>query len=482
MSHLLNDQAVPPSAKQPLPRSSSGGSHLTAAPQAVDHLAAPGAGPVGGGSRKRYVLCGLSARAIAHFVEPLMGLVSKGSDFRHCAQLTAVLDIDAARVEAFNRRHRVGLRYYPADAFSRMIEEERPDIVLIAGPDDTHFPHIIAALEAGCDVIVEKPMVMTSEQARQIMEKERQTGQHVTVTFNSRYRPLQCAIKRLLLGGTLGKVVQVDFSYLVDTCHGSGYFLRWNRELARSGGLNVHKSCHHFDLLNWWLEDHPVSAFALGRRAFYGPHSPHRPLSEDGLPLPLKEERERCPYFQRHYAANHSPETPRISARDGSTSLQETAQYPDEQPIYLYDEAIDVEDTYSALLSYEKGAIVNYSINFSAPWEGFQLGINLTHGRIETQSIKRRTPVASGAPPPSDQIRVLPLFDEPYTLDVQTKTGSHGGADILHRIDLFEATSRQSRELHLMAGSLEGAYAIAASEAVGISMRTGAPVVLPRFE
>ncbi len=455
MPHSSNSQTLPPPA-EPLSSVRS----------------AAGAAP------KRYVLCGLSARAIAHFVEPLLGLTREESNFRHCAELTAVLDIDSGRVEAFNRLHNVALRYYPADAFSRMIKEQRPDIVLVAGPDDTHFAHIVAALEAGCDVIVEKPMVMTSEEARLVMAKERETGRRVTVTFNSRYRPLQCAIKSLLLGGTLGKIVQVDFSYLVDTAHGSSYFLRWNRELARSGGLNLHKSCHHFDLLNWWLEDHPASVFALGRNAFYGPRSPHRPLSPDGQPLPMKEERERCPYFQRHYAASNSPEAPRIRAHTDRPTLQDTAQYPDQQPIYLYDDVIDVEDTYSALLSYHRGAIVNYSINFSAPWEGYRLAINLTHGRIETQTTKCRTPgTAAGA----DQIRVLPLFGEPYTLEVPTKSGSHGGADILHRVDLFQGVTQQSRDLHLMAGSLEGARAVATSEAVGISMRTGAPVVLPTF-
>ncbi len=439
--------------------------------------------PVSGkATLKRYGLCCLSIRAIHHFALPLLGLATEGNDFRQSGELTAVLDLDAERVAAFNNQYGTTLRHYPADAFAKMVEEQHPDIVLIAGPDHTHYPHIIAALEAGCDVIVEKPMVLTSDEAKRVIEKERETGHRVTVTFNARYRPLQSAVKRLLMEGTLGEVVQADFSYLVDTRHGSSYFLRWNRELARSGGLNVHKSCHHFDLLNWWLDDSPATVYALGRRAFYGSQSPHRPRAEDGATLPFAEERARCPYFQRHYAAHHAPETPRISAHaDNVAALQERAQYPDAQPRYIYDDAIDIEDTYSALFAYRKGAIVNYSINFSAPWEGFQLAINLTHGRIETQSFKRRTARRAGEPLPPEEIRVLPLFGEPYTLEIPTLSGSHGGADALHQSDLFQTISEASRTLNRMAGSIEGARAVAASDAVGLSMRSGACIALPEF-
>jgi predicted dehydrogenase len=44
-------------------------------------------------------------------------------------------------------------------------------------------------------------------------------------------------------------------------------FRRWHRKLDNSGGLLVHKSTHHFDIVNWWLDDEPEEVFAFGGRA-----------------------------------------------------------------------------------------------------------------------------------------------------------------------------------------------------------------------
>ena len=52
--------------------------------------------------------------------------------------------------------------------------------------------------------------------------------------------------------------------------HGADYFHRWHRQKTNSGGLMVHKSGHHFDLVNWWINSEPETVAAMGRLAFYG--------------------------------------------------------------------------------------------------------------------------------------------------------------------------------------------------------------------
>ena len=65
--------------------------------------------------------------------------------------------------------------------------------------------------------------------------------------------------------GRLGRITSVDLNWYLDTYHGSSYFKRWNRRREMSGGLSIHKSTHHFDLVNWWIGQKPVEAFAYGR-------------------------------------------------------------------------------------------------------------------------------------------------------------------------------------------------------------------------
>ena len=78
------------------------------------------------------------------------------------------------------------------------------------------------------------------------------------------------------MSGAIGDVLSVDFHWMLDTSHGADYFRRWHGEKENSGGLMVHKSTHHFDLVNWWLSSIPEAVYASGHRKFYTPHQADR--------------------------------------------------------------------------------------------------------------------------------------------------------------------------------------------------------------
>lgn len=103
----------------------------------------------------------------------------------------------------------------------------------------------------------------------------------------SSYNPVHELVKRTIASGKIGNgeydyrseegvrliqspVLSVHFEWLLDTVHGADYFRRWHRQKTNSGGLMVHKSGHHFDLVNWWLSSTPETVAAMGRLAFYG--------------------------------------------------------------------------------------------------------------------------------------------------------------------------------------------------------------------
>jgi len=67
----------------------------------------------------------------------------------------------------------------------------------------------------------------------------------------------------------------VTFEWVLDTAHGADYFRRWHREKDKSGGLLIHKSSHHFDLVNWWLPTLRLGSSPPGD-AFYGAENADR--------------------------------------------------------------------------------------------------------------------------------------------------------------------------------------------------------------
>jgi predicted dehydrogenase len=433
-------------------------------------------------NKRRYALAGLSTRSIYHFALPLMGLVSKdaaGNDFSAHSEVAGILDCDAARIQAFLEQVNREVPVFGAGEMAQMIRETGASVVLVGTPDYVHRDNIVEALEAGCDVVVEKPMVISTDQAREVREAEARTGRHVTVAFNYRYAPLNQAIKDLILQGRIGRVVSVELTYNLDTFHGSSYFYRWNRSRRFSGGLNIHKCCHHFDLVNWFLGDAPAEVFAHGALNYYGAEGALRPRGPDGSGLGPAAEKEACPIFQRHYAGKLEPSRTAIRTGWDGFNLPSDVQYPPEEYRYIYDEAIDIEDTYSVTARYSQGALLTYSCNFCTPWEGFRLGINGTAGRIEAES--RTNPDPTGQTGPAEGLRkltVLDLHGGTENLSIPTPVGGHDGADPIIQRDLFEGISEKSRRLGLVAGSYQGGLAVTMGEAVWHSIRDRRPVAI----
>lgn len=208
------------------------------------------------------------------FIKPLT------EDFNEYYRITGLLDIDYHRYTLCQERFPSlrGVSFFHEEAFDQMVKEAKPDIVIVAGRDDTHVTYILQALDHDLDVITEKPMVTTAKDAKKVMEKEKESKGKVTVTFNYRYNPFHRKIKELILEGKIGRVTSVELSWLIDTYHGASYFKRWNRTRQFSGGLSIHKSTHHFDLVNWWINQKPKQVFAYGALNYYGDKSPWNPL------------------------------------------------------------------------------------------------------------------------------------------------------------------------------------------------------------
>ncbi|GAB2597575.1 Gfo/Idh/MocA family oxidoreductase [Pseudactinotalea suaedae] len=431
------------------------------------------------GARRRYALIGASNRGVASFARPLIGAAggvdgahgygASDDDFSAVGELVAVLDVDRARAEAFVAtlvpEGYPPVAVYEPEALEEMLREMRPDAVIVASPDHTHGSYILAALEAGVDVISEKPMVATAAEAATVVAAEAASTATVHVTHNFRYPARHRRIKQMLAEGAIGRPLHVDLAYYVDTRHGASYFLRWNRERAASGGLTIHKSTHHLDLIAWWLGAEPTRVYAVGGRDYYGPRSPHRPAGVGTA----AEVRERDPYHRAQLGSGTFPEATG-RARTGLFDLPYEVQYPASREMTLYDDEIDIEDHVASLISYAGGATAAYAVQFSAPWEGYRLTITGTHGSIE--AFVGRTPEQEQLPG-SGELVLRPLFEAPRPIEVPVATGGHDGADPLMRRDLFVGPDEESTAMGLMADARQGALAVATGEAIWRSAQEG---------
>ena len=238
-----------------------------------------------------------------------------------------------------------------------MIRQAQPDCIIITTIDRYHHEYILRSLEAGLDVIVEKPMTIDAEKCRAILEAEKRTGRKIRVTFNYRYAPYTTRIKQLLHQGVIGEILSVDFEWLLDTSHGADYFRRWHRRLENSGGLLVHKATHHFDIVNWWIGDYPQTVFANGDRRFYGPTR-----AERGERCSTCAFQRTCEFYI-DYAADPLYKSLYFDAEHVDGYFRDRC---------VFDPEIDIYDTMSLNVRYSKGAMLTYSLIAHSPYEGWR--------------------------------------------------------------------------------------------------------------
>ena len=361
-------------------------------------------------------------------------------NFTDAVEIAGLCDINGKRVEA--AKEMVGASAPTFVDFDRMIEETRPDAVLVTTTDSSHYTSIIRAMQLGVDVITEKPLCTDEDQCRRVLEAEKKYGRKLTVAFNARHYPQAKKVKELLLEKAIGEVISVDFQEYLDTSHGASYFRRWHRMKEYSGTLLVSKSCHHFDQVNWWAESNPVEVMAWGDLRFYGRNNPYRGTHCRGCVHKL-----RCQFYW---------DVTR-SARD--MKLYVNCESEDGYQIdgCLWRQDINIYDTFSVLTRYENGVRLTYTANTFMPYEGQEIAINGTKGRIDFNMYDARGY--------SDHvIRLTRNFGRSEVIDVKEAEGGHGGADPSVRNMIFRGGD-PADPLKLNAGSIAGAY----SSLVGIA-------------
>ena len=128
---------------------------------------------------KTYALVGTGYRGLWSYCEPIV------REYSVVARLLAVCDINPKRARLVGSYLQEDIPAYTD--FDLMLRDNRPDVVIVTTKDCAHEHYICKALEAGCDVITEKPMTTDEILCARILETEMRTGRRVTVTFNCRF-------------------------------------------------------------------------------------------------------------------------------------------------------------------------------------------------------------------------------------------------------------------------------------------------------
>jgi predicted dehydrogenase len=412
----------------------------------------------------KLAMIGTGIRGITYWGKNILENYSSQIEF------VGLCDINPGRV-AFAKKF-MGASCDTYTDFEKMMKTSKPDVLIVTTVDSTHDEFIVKALEMGVDVITEKPMTTDEVKCKRILDAEKRTGKQVIVGFNYRYGVHFTKIKELLMQKRVGEVVSVDFNWYLNVYHGADYFRRWHRLKEKGGSLLVHKSTHHFDLLNWWIDSDPVEVFAWGSLEHYGKNNDFRHTHCRSCPF-----KEKCKfYWDIHKDATLVGLYVENEKHDG----------------YLRDgcvwkEDVDIYDKMSVQIKYANDVIVNYSLTSYSPYEGFRIGFNGMAGRMDSwqgipwqegkfdqaelhkQEMNQNTKEKSDL---YDEIMVMDNFGSFESVKIPQVKGGHGGGDKRLQDRIFANPHAEDPFKHA-AGTRDGAMSILIGIAARKSIESG---------
>lgn len=176
------------------------------------------------------------------------------------AEMVAFCDIIVERAENAAEKYGVDNAKVYED-YLELLKDESIDVIHVLTPNDSHSPITVAALEAGKDVMCEKPMAKTSEGARKMIEAANRTGRKLTIGYQNRFRADSQYLYKACQNGELGNVYFAKAHAIRRTAVPTwGVFLDAE---AQGGGPLIDIGTHALDL-TLWLMDNYTPKYVVG--------------------------------------------------------------------------------------------------------------------------------------------------------------------------------------------------------------------------
>jgi len=211
-----------------------------------------------------------------------LGFIGAGwwATTNHIPLLQARRDVELVSVcgldESLNKRIQEDFGFAHSTTDYRELLQQRLDGVVVSSPHSLHAEHTRAALQAGCHVMVEKPMATRARDASDLVKLSVEKGLQLLIPYGWNFRPLTLAAKRLMGLGKIGQIEHVmchmgspaKSLFLGKSFeHGDGSYVlpnlsTWTDPRLSEGGYGQGQLSHALGLLFWLTNLEPQYVFA----------------------------------------------------------------------------------------------------------------------------------------------------------------------------------------------------------------------------
>ncbi|MBQ4339139.1 MAG: Gfo/Idh/MocA family oxidoreductase [Clostridia bacterium] len=373
-------------------------------------------------------------------------------------EIVGVADPDEVRRNAIARMFDIPAEHCFKTAQELAKAPKFADAVINGTMDDIHVETTVPLLEAGYDVLLEKPFAVNESEARELVEAAKKYGRKVMVCFVLRYTPFYSEIKKRLVSGEIGDIINIQTCEYVSYHHMSTSHVRgkWNNSDRCHSSMLLAKCCHDVDLMMWLMgDDKPafVSSFGCNQQ-FVPENAPANSGTKCLVDCPLVDE---CLYSAKRIYIDH----------------------PDRWSFYVWDalegkENVTIEDKINLLKGDSPYGVCafksdNNVVDHQSVLVQFKSGATGTHNMVGGSSTGRRTIHIVGTKGEIDGdfergiFRVSLIDPSPEcefrskTVDVNVANDSHGGGDLALASDFVDYV--RGDETTLSCTSIEDSFA-----------------------
>ena len=227
--------------------------------------------------------------------------------FPEQAEVTAMADLRQEQLDSANKYLNLPQERIFHSAEDLLAQPKLADIMVIATQDQQHCEHAIAAMEAGYDLLLEKPIANRLEDVVKIAKTAKQLGRRVLVCHVLRYTVFYKEIRRLINEGKIGAVQLVEASESVGYFHQAHSFVRgsWHNSL-QSSPMILAKCCHDMDILPWVIGKKCLKLNSFGSLSYFKEENAPEGSTERCFDCKV----ENCPYHAPTFYVSRIPGWP----------------------------------------------------------------------------------------------------------------------------------------------------------------------------
>lgn len=374
----------------------------------------------------------------------------------HGIEIAAIAELRPDRLQDAAARLQVPDNMCFSDAKDLLALGKIADAAIIATMDRDHYGHVMAALDCGYDILLEKPISPDPGECLEIEHKANALGRKITVCHVLRYTNFFGQLKQIIDSGELGKIVAIKHAENIGNFHMAHSFVRGNWRNAReSSPIIMQKSCHDLDVLLWLTGSHCTKVAAFGGLSYFRESNAPAGSAQRCLDCPVAE---NCRFDAMKAYLPMLGQWPAdvVCLEPTEEALREALRNgPYGRCVYRCDN--NVCDHMSIILEFENGVTATFSLTAQTSAVHRSIHIMCEDGEIEADDKEQKIIIRRHVANQGE------TFDE-RIIHVRTNGSGHGGGDagIMEDFSASLTESGESRssisksvESHLMACAIE---------------------------